>query len=63
MGVRNFDSLSAYSFNCMSPVTKAFSWTSTQMAFGLDGPATLLTHNEIQMEAVISSESRIISIG
>ena len=46
----------------MSPVIKASSYTSTQITLGLDGPAALLTHNEIQMEAVISLENRVISI-
>ena len=46
----------------MSPVIKVSPYTSTQITLGLDGPAALLTHNEIQMEAVISLESRVISI-
>lgn len=47
----------------MSPAIKASPYTSTPITLGLDGPAALLTHNEIQMEAVVSLESRVISIG
>lgn len=58
----NFDNTSAPSFICMSPARTALAQASTQVALGLQGPATVLTHNEIQTEAVISSESRIIGI-
>ena len=47
----------------MSPAIKAFPYTSAQITLGLDGPAALLTHNEIHMETIISLESRVISIG
>ena len=58
----NFDNTSAYSFIFMSPARDALPQASTQVALGLCGPATLLTHNEILTEAVISLESRIIGI-
>lgn len=47
----------------MSPAKDALPQASTQVvALGLREPATLLTHNEIPTEAVISLESSIIGI-